>query len=379
MSQEDWSRTAAEATGLSVHDGKKKPKKKNGKKRAASDYASDDSEEKSTKKRRGRKKATPDDAEEDVSNIDMFIFSWSNVIGYKSITIENPECDYIVICDEAHNMQSMTSKRTEDALTLISGKRCKGVLLLSGTPMKNGKPSNLFPLLRAVKHPFGDHQRRYEFYFCNGQNKFMGGREVWDASGSSNLKELHAHTSSHIFRMTKDECMSKELTPKKREYIKISVSSRHELRYSQALKELARAWDCFQASKGEQRSYDINENNILTPFNQLRQASSYAKIDATVVLANDILKSEESIVIFTSFVAVAKEIRQELESMGWDGKLLTGEVAADKRQAMVDDFQSGVTPVFVCTYGKHFQYISSRSDVSELNCFVSLKELVGLV
>jgi hypothetical protein len=78
-------------------------------------------------------------------------------------------------------------------------------------------------LLRAVKHPFGDTQKKYEFFFCNGQYRRMNGKEVWDASGSSNLNELHAHTSSHIFRKTKDECMSDELHPKKREYIKVSV------------------------------------------------------------------------------------------------------------------------------------------------------------
>ncbi len=31
--------------------------------------------------------------------------------------------------------------------------------------MKNGKPSNLFPLLKAVRHPFADDQRMYEVSF----------------------------------------------------------------------------------------------------------------------------------------------------------------------------------------------------------------------
>jgi SNF2 family DNA or RNA helicase len=53
-------------------------------------------------------------------------------------------------------------------------------------------------------------------------------------------------------------------------------------------------------------------------------------------------------------VAVAKEIRQKLEDMDWTGQLLTGEVVAHKRQQMVDEFQEGITPVFVCTYGKNF-------------------------
>ena len=190
---EDWSRTANGATGLITADVKKKPKKK-------------------------KKDETLEDTIERTP--DMYIFSWSSVAECKSIIATSPG-EYVVICDEAHNMQSMAAKRTVDALKLILGKKCIGVLLLSGTPMKNGKPSNLFPLLRAVKHPFGDDQKKYEFFFCNAQYRRMNGKEVWDASGSSNLNELHAHTSSHIFRKTKDECMSEELPPKKREYLKV--------------------------------------------------------------------------------------------------------------------------------------------------------------
>ncbi|EJK51952.1 hypothetical protein THAOC_28827, partial [Thalassiosira oceanica] len=104
---------------------------------------------------------------------------------------------------------SMDSKRTREALYLMSPRRCRGALLLTGTPMKNGKPTNLFPLLKAVRHPFGDDQRRYEFYFCAGQQRSWG----WDAAGSSNLGVLGAHTASHVFRMTKEECLGGELAP----------------------------------------------------------------------------------------------------------------------------------------------------------------------
>lgn len=51
-------------------------------------------------------------------------------------------------------------------------------------------------------------------------------------------------------------------------------------------------------------------------------------------------------------MSVAKEVKQKLEDRDWAGQLLTGEVVAHKRQQMVDEFQDGVTPVFVCTYGK---------------------------
>ena len=74
------------------------------------------------------------------------------------------------------------------------------------------------------------------------------------------------------------------------------MSSRQELRYNQALKELANAFSAMQYAKGE-IGYDPNDYNILEPFNKLRQASSFAKIDAAVGLADDLLKEEGSIVV----------------------------------------------------------------------------------
>ena len=110
--------------------------------------------------------------------------------------------------------------------------------MLTGTPMKNGKPSNLFPLLKAVRHPFGDHQKAYESHFCAGKEKSFGrGRVVWDANGSSNLVQLRQHVASHMLHMTKEECLE-ELPPKTREFRQVPVSSRHQLQHNQALNEL---------------------------------------------------------------------------------------------------------------------------------------------
>eukprot|EP00986_Skeletonema_menzelii_P011401 scaffold5862_cov138-Skeletonema_menzelii.AAC.6 len=343
---EDWRRTAGSATGLKVDSGKTKKTAVKKKEEPISEEYYATGKKRKSKKKKGEEEDTPQEDDEP----DMYIYSWNNVSAYKEVINDCTE-GYIVICDEAHNMQSMTSQRTKDALKLMQSsqrtqtERCRGVLLLSGTPMKNGRPSNLFPLLQAVRHPFGDHQMRYESNFCDGQQRMMNGKEVWLATGSSNLRELNAHTASHIFRMTKEECMSKELPPRKRELRTVPVGPLQQQRYTQALKDLAKA---FTASKGECGG---DSEDILTPFNRLRQISSFAKVDAAVSIANSILNEESSIVVFTSFVDIAKQIHQKLEGMDWAGELLTGETATKKRQLMVDNFQSGLSPVFVCTYG----------------------------
>jgi len=63
------------------------------------------------------------------------------------------------------------------------------------------------------------------------------------------------------------------------------------------------------------------------------------------------LKEEPAVVIFTSFCQAAKFVHKQLSELGWNGELLTGETPAQKRQAMVDNFQSGLSSVFVCTFG----------------------------
>ena len=104
--------------------------------------------------------------------------------------------------------------------------------------MKNGKPSNLFPLLKAVGHPFGEQQKAYEAYFCAGKDKNYGrGRIVWDANGCANLAELRQHLSSHLVHMTKEQCLA-DLPHQTREFRKVPVSSRHQTQHSQALEEL---------------------------------------------------------------------------------------------------------------------------------------------
>mmetsp|Transcript_34703 Transcript_34703/g.73149 ORF Transcript_34703/g.73149 Transcript_34703/m.73149 type:complete len:1418 (+) Transcript_34703:228-4481(+) len=339
----EWMRTATEAVGLTATAGKKsKPKPKKKKKTTAKTRQNT-----ATGKKRAKKIESDSEDEEECeasNNFDIYVFSWNSISAYKDIIREMGVIDYVVICDEAHSMQSMETKRTKEALKLVYPKKCRGVLLLSGTPMKNGRPLNLFPLLKAVKHPFGDKQKDYEFFFCNGQQKTVARRgNIWDANGSSNLTELNAHTRSHIFRLTKEECM--ELSPRNRELKEIPVSARHKLRYTQALKDLAKAFSSSQP-------FPSGENDeVLSSFQKLRHMSSMAKIDATVALCKSIVEEESSLVVFTTFVAVAEEVHQKLEGMGWAGELLTGKTPSQKRQAMVDKFQSGLSPVFVCTYG----------------------------
>lgn len=248
---------------------------------------------------------------------------------------------YIVVADEAHMMQSMTAARTVAALQLMRDRRCVGALLLTGTPMKNGRPANLFPLLRAIGHPLGRDQKAYEIHFCNAYMQSFGPRQTWNASGSSNLDQLHQLTAQHILYLHKDEVL-KELPAQTRQKKQVAVSSRRQMQHNQALQDLAKVYH----APGKD-----NSDAVLGAVQKVRLVGSLAKIDATVATALDTLKREPAIVIFTSFVEVAKTVHKQLAEAGWHGELLTGETPPAKRQKMVDNFQEGLSSVFCCTFG----------------------------
>lgn len=112
----------------------------------------------------------------------------------------------------------------------------------------------------------------------------------------------------------------------------------------------------FELKANIYKSFSSNTNAdgndaILGAFARLRQVAAFAKVDATVALAKNVLKEEPSVVIFTYFVTAAKEVHKALESAGWTGEILAGETPSSKRQQMVDNFQGGVSPVFVGTFG----------------------------
>lgn len=204
--------------------------------------------------------------------------------------------------------------------------------------MKNGKPGNLFPLLRAVQHPLAyvaggsqrqqaQQQKAFEEYFCNGRFQHIGrGRQVWQAHGAAHLDELRQLTMSHILYLKKDDVL-KDLPPRTREFHHVPVSSRLQMQHQKALKDLQYVFT------NSSTSDNANKNDaILGAVQKVRMVGSLAKVDATVQLAKQILERESSIVIFSSFVQVCKQMTQKLQDSGWPCELLTGETPAKKRQ-----------------------------------------------
>lgn len=300
---------------------------------------------------------------------------------YSSAKIPTPPSDgYFLACDEAHFFQSLSASRTKKMLALALAPQCQGVALLSGTPMKNGLPINLFPLLRAIKHPLGDNQTAYEARYCGKHRRTLGNARVDDATrrvswkckcsmdnrqpwsprttsyrcgacghailvrsfivknGATNLDELRALIAPVLMRKLKSECL--DLPPKTLMVQDVEPSDEMRAKYDAALTTAKERYKA-RVESGEVSS----EGEALALMTMVRMAASLAKVEATVEIARDIIEQGSKPVIFAEFKESARAIAKALDLRdSYDGDMRPAD-----RQALMDDFQRGKTPAFVGT------------------------------
>lgn len=245
---------------------------------------------------------------------------------------------YVLIADEAHSFQDAKSKRTEKFMALAKHDNCLAAWLLTGTPIKNGRPINLYPLLDAVQHPLVADKWAYLKTYCNAHQKTVKSKTFWDLTGASHLNELATKTEDVMLRRTKDQVL-KELPPKTRVFKQAELEPKQQKAYDTEIKRLVQDYRD-RAKRGE-----VNKDaEALVTLNILRRVGSEYKVSAAAAVAEELLEQGQSVVLFTEFLESAHKLHEVL-----GGELLTGEAKPQERQAMVDRFQCGESKVFIGT------------------------------
>lgn len=245
-----------------------------------------------------------------------------------------PDCDYVLIADEAHYAQSTKAARTKALLRLADSPHCMGIFLLTGTPLKNGRPVNLFPLLKAVRHSLAENKSAYEKYYCAAHpTRFT----KWDTSGAAHLDELHKNTRDVMLRRTKSQCL--DLPEKTRVVREVELSDKAAAEYEAAFKKL-RAEYYQRIEEGK----ITTEADAIVLLTHLRQAGSQAKAETAIELAQEVMEQGNSVVLFVAFVVSGQAIADALGV-----KLFAGNLNSKERQTIVDDFQDRKTRAFVGT------------------------------
>ncbi len=254
-----------------------------------------------------------------------------------------PPAGTVLIADEAHYAQNGTTARSQALVRLARHPRLRAIWLLSGTPMKNGRPVQLFPLLAAIDHPLARDQRLYEELFCGGHWRESGGRRVWQATGASRLEDLRRLTRPLVLHRRKQDCL--DLPPKHRRVLPVELSEAEELGFDHRLQTTVDHYRA-RAARGEVRP----EAESLALLTALRRIASDYKLEAASGLVERLLAQAEPVVVFSSFLRTADVLHHRGEQ--WGGSvLLTGALAPAERQRQVDRFQAGEVPLLVATYG----------------------------
>lgn len=264
--------------------------------------------------------------------VEVEVYSWSKMP-------KLPKNKYVLIADEAHFAQGgEATARGKNLLKLANFGNALAVWLATGTPMRNGRPIELFPLLQAIEHPLGKNLDNYELRYCDAQNRTVRkGLTIWDTSGAINLRELSKLTSDVILQRKKKDCLD---LPEKIRTIKAVPLTATQKR--QINKEIAELVEDFLA-RANQGEVDAGAEALVT-LGYVRKVNSKYKLDAAIKLAQELLGENQPVVLFTEFKNTAQKLHDEL-----GGELLTGSTPQAQRQPMCDRFQTGKSKVFIST------------------------------
>ena len=239
----------------------------------------------------------------------------------------------------------------------------RAVFMLTGTPLRNSLPINLWPLLVAARHPLAADRSAYEKQYCGAYFKSLGRKKtVYQTDGATNLDELHERTKDVILYKKKSECV--DLPDKLRMRRQAEVSATGEVAYRKTIERLREAhflrmadkYEALRAGREELLGEGIEESELgefeqeyasaLVELGIYRHAASLAKVESAVEIAQEALAQGQSVLLFTAFRDTAERLATKMEA-----DCLTGEVTGKRRQAMIDRFQAEESKVLVATIG----------------------------
>jgi len=261
------------------------------------------------------------------------------LLSWAALPDDLPEAGTVLIADEAHYAQNLNAARTQAFLRLARHPRLRVAWLLSGTPMKNGRPAQLFPLLAAIGHPLAKDQRAFEERYCLGHWHERSGTRQWSATGATHLPELQRLVRPLLLHRRKQDCL--DLPPKRRQMLPVTLSEAEGQGFQHRLQLKVEDYRR-RAAAGLVR----RDAEALAVLTALRQIGAEYKLPAAADLVAQLQAEGQAVVVFTAFVAAAQLLQQRL-----GGALLTGRLAAAERQSVVDRFQAGEEQLLISTYG----------------------------
>jgi len=242
--------------------------------------------------------------------------TWEVKVNWPSKMMEDHAKNIIMIVDEAQRVKNYKTKRS---------KRVKGLSMsvskvwaLTGTPLEN-RPQDLYGILETLQ---------MQMKVFGGWNKFVGYmngyKDNWGGYIWGTPKPIVPELLRRVMLRRKREDVLPDLPTKKYTYTKCALPD--GLR-----NEMDELWNSYKNTVVKEKELPPFEK-----FSEIRQKLAASRIDAVTELVEDHEEDNIPLVVFSAHVEPLDKLA---EREGW--AKITGQTPAEKRQKIVNEFQSG--------------------------------------
>jgi SWI/SNF-related matrix-associated actin-dependent regulator 1 of chromatin subfamily A len=238
-----------------------------------------------------------------------------------------------VIFDEAHYLKNPKAQRTKAAHGYMKDVLPDHLLLLSGTPIKNGV-SEFWSLLKLCSYgpkqnrlflPYQNSQYRFCDYFCRREYTFG---QHFKFTGLRHGDELRTLVRPWYLRKRAGDVL--DLPAQVRKKINIAPD-KHD-------KGLEEAWAAYSNGK-------VSEH-----MSTAKAVNALAKVTTTVELAGSIIEGGQQVVVFSDHIKACEDLYSGLSDFAAGG-IITGATTVNKRTKTIEDFRDGKLAFIVATIG----------------------------
>ncbi len=244
-----------------------------------------------------------------------------------------------VIIDESHRVKDPSAQQTIFTRGIAEGKEYR--ILLSGTPVVN-RPADLIAQLSIMGRlpEFGGRAKFLAEYGGGEITKERRGKEEEDAP--RNLERLSAELYSRCMIRREKAKVLTQLPDKTRTDLIVDISNREEYDLAQA--DLAE----YLHQYTECTDRDIRRKmrmEALVKFMTLRSLSAKGKVKQAIDFTRTFLANGRPLILFCSLHEIVDEIKRAFP----EAVSVTGRDSSAAKQAAVDAFQNGNSPLIVCS------------------------------
>jgi len=235
--------------------------------------------------------------------------------------VQHLEFDMVIV-DEIHFIKNRETKRTIEVLKIVKKFPVVG---LTGTPLPNGRPNELWPFLNACAPDIIGGLKYWPFVrrFCKIESDAYGDKIV----GAKRTKELFTRLrgSGFMMRRLKKDVL-KDLPPKRYQMIVFPVTGK--------TREIIKKEQAFDANEITKHGAPVGAG-----LPDIRREMGLAMVPQSVEYISDLMEGGvKKLLVFAYHVDVNQNLIEGLKK--YNPVCITGSTLTKKRQEYVDRFQT---------------------------------------